>query len=100
MDKISTLIPRVLKKHGLKAEADASLVVHETNRLLQAYGAPEGITAAKFMQGILFIETVTSIEAHEAHALTDELLQAIKKQFPDSQIGGVRILREKTTLVS
>ena len=92
MDHISTLLPKVLRKRGIKDEADASLVVHEASMWLRRSGVPGKVT--KLKSGTLFIEAPSSIAAQECHASSNELLEALRLRFPDITIENVRIVRE------
>ena len=93
MDHISLLLPKVLRKRGIKDQADASLIVHTATQWLE--GKISGVRPTKFATGILFIEAATSIAAQEAHGLSEELLSALHGRFPDAKVERVRILREQ-----
>jgi len=94
MDRLSTLIPRALQKHGLKGQADASVVVHNANLWLSAHEAPEGTKAIVLKDGTLSIEVTSSTAGQECNALSEELLDFLKKQYPDVRISYIRVVRE------
>ena len=94
MDHISLLLPKVLRKRGIKDQADASLIVYTATQWLE--GKLPGVRPTKFTTGTLFIEAATSIAAQECYALTQDLLAALQSNFPSITIDRVRILRERT----
>ena len=92
MDHISLLLPKVLRKRGIKDQADASLVVHTATQWLE--GKVSGVRPTKFAAGTLFIETTTSIAAQECQSLAHDLLDVLKDSFPAMKIEKVRIVRQ------
>ena len=79
MDHISTLLPKTLRKHGLKDEADASLVVHHAQEWLEEHGTMDA-KVMKLEQANLIIEVASSIAAQEVHAKSDELLASLQEK--------------------
>jgi hypothetical protein len=98
MDRLSTLLPKVLRKHGIKDEADASLVVHRANIFLHQKNLTEGVTATTYEQGTVCIEVTTSILSQETYTVSDELLHELRAQFPHCAIEQIRIVREKSSM--
>lgn len=93
MDKISTLLPKVLHKRGIKHEADASLIVHHAQKWLKEHGAPEDTNVTKFQDRTLFIETASSVAAQECHGMTNDLSEELQATFPNVTLDTIRILR-------
>lgn len=95
MDKVSALLPKVLRKRGIKDEADASLVVHTANQWLQQQDGilATSVAAMRFAQNTLTFCTQSSVAAAEMHARTSDLLQALRERFPALEIEQVRVLR-------
>ena len=91
MDSVSSLLPKVLRKRGIKDEADASLVVFAANEWLKKHAVLA--MAKKLNGGTLFIEVASSIAAQECHGKSTDLLEEMQKQFPGILIENVRILR-------
>ena len=94
MDRLSTLLPKALRKRGLKDQADASLVVHRAQTWLREKEL-ENASAEKLDNGALFIEVDSSIAAQECHAQKEELLSFLQKSFPDIAVNRVRIIRKQ-----
>lgn len=92
MDHISTLLPKVLRKHGLKDEADASHIVFTAQEWLNARGQASA-SVTKFQDCTLFIEVQSSVDAQECHALTGELLTFLQNKFPDNKLEHIRLIR-------
>ena len=95
MEHISTLLPKVLRKRGIKDEADASLVTFAAERWLKEYAediVPQ-VQATKFMDRTLFLKVESSIAAQECYARNEELLLHLRKEFPAIPCEKVCILR-------
>lgn len=99
MQKASTLLPKVLRRHGLKGEADASLIIHKANEWLEEHEAPENAKATKLKDGSLFIEVENSTSAQECLAISDDLLHWLQKMYDGSLIQKLRILRKQESMV-
>lgn len=91
MDSVSSLLPKVLRKRGIKDEADASLVTFAANQWMKEHAILA--EAKKLNGGVLFIEVASSIAAQECHGKTVDLLEEMQKQFPGIGVENVRILR-------
>ena len=94
MDKISALLPKVLRKRGLKDEADASHVVFAADAWLRSHSAPEDAMAQKLRNGELIIKVEHSASAQECHALSHVLLHELKTEFSNLPLDRIRILRK------
>jgi len=99
MQKASTLLPKVLRRHGLKGEADASLIIHKANEWMLSHGAPEDAKATKLKDGALFIEVEHSTSAQECLGLSDDLLHWLQKMYDGSLIQKLRIIRRRESMV-
>lgn len=95
MDHISQLLPKALRKHGLKDEVDASMIAHSAQSWITEQKL-NGVTVTKFQDHTIVIEVTSSVIAEECHALTEALLEHLRNEFPLQRIDGVRILRETT----
>ena len=75
MEKISTLIPRILSKRGLKEEANASYAVHLSIDWLhqQSIGFAEQCIVTTMVNGTLTVECLNSIVMQELHQRSEEL---------------------------
>ena len=95
MDHIATLLPKVLRKRGIKDEAEASLVAFTADRWFTAF-APDivpQVQVTKFMDRTLFLKVESSIAAQECYARNEELLLYLRKEFPAIPCEKVCILR-------
>ena len=97
MDHISTLLPKVLRKRGLKDEVDASQITFVAQRWLTESlpDFSEAITVTKYAEKTVFIEVKHSIAAQECYACTDDLLHYLKNKHPGLPIERIRILRKR-----
>jgi hypothetical protein len=92
MDHISTLLPKVLRKRGIKDEADASLIVFAANAWLKIHAG--GIaTASKCSAGTLFLEVISSVAGQECAGRSEELLEFLRSKYPGTPLEKVRIQR-------
>lgn len=99
MQKASTLLPKILRRHGLKGEADASLIIHKANEWMLSHGAPEDAKATKLKDSTLFIEVENSTSAQECLGISDDLLHWLQKMYDGSLIQKLRILRKQESMV-
>jgi hypothetical protein len=97
MQRVGEILQRVLAKRGLKAEADASLLLAKANRwLAEKLGNIAGdAKAVKFKNGELTLEARTSIAVQEAHSLQRELRAHLHRELPTANIEQVRIVRSR-----
>jgi hypothetical protein len=93
MDRLSLLLPKVLHRRGLKVQADASLIVFRANEWLKENGASEDILAIKLKEGTLFLSVESPVAAQECHALSEDLLLALHKEYPAVPLKSIRIAR-------
>lgn len=99
MDRVSFLLPKVLRKRGLKDEVDASHVVHIANMWLKEHGAPDDATATKYRDGALVIEVSTPVSAQECHGLSGDLLQSLRTKTAPPPPERILILRNSDSVV-
>lgn len=95
MDKVSSLISKVLSKRGLKGEADASFIVHIANEWLHEHSASESAIATTYKYGELTVTVSSAIAGQECYAISEDLLLAVQKKFPSARITKIRIQRSK-----
>lgn len=99
MDKVSSLLPKVLQKRGLKNEVDASHIVHIANMWLKEHGAPDDASATKYQNRVLVIEVSTPVSAQECHGVSNDLLQALRIKFTALPPERILILRNSDSVV-
>lgn len=95
MDRLSTLLPKVLRKRGIKDEADAALVVHAANQWLQQQGGilASSVATMRYSGNSLTLCTQSSVAAEEARGKSEELLEALRERLPGIVIETVRTVR-------
>ncbi len=95
MYSLSSLLPKVLQKRGIKGEVDAALVVHRANLWIQKHlpDFREEIEAWTYREGLLIISTANSIAAQECQSQSHDLLASLHTDFPSMTIEKVRIVR-------
>lgn len=95
MEHISTLLPKVLRKRGIKDEADASLVCFAAERWFGEYAEDlvTKVRVTKFVDRTLFLAVESSIAAQECYARNEELLQYLRTEFGTIPLEKVCILR-------
>ena len=96
MDHIAILLPKVLRKRGLKDEADAAYVVHTANQWIRENMGElaQDIRATKFVSPVLVLGTSSSVAAQECTGRNEELLSHLRERLPGLPIERVRFLRE------
>ena len=99
MDKASSLLPKVLNKHGLKTEAEASLIVHHANRWLKSQEVPSDVCATQLKDDVLILETKNSASAQECQSVSEDLLLFLKQKFPKTTLTRIRIQRMRESMV-
>lgn len=99
MEKIATLLPKVLRKRGLKDEVDASHVVHIANLWLKEHGAPEDAAATKYKNGTVIVTVQNSVSSQECHGLSQDLLKKLRIMFPALRLEKILILRNSDSVV-
>lgn len=97
MDHISSLLPKVLHKRGIKGQVDASFVIHITANWLfdrlPTYFEQGDLRVKSCKDNVVNIEVNHSIVAQECQALTSELLAYLQQETPNMAIEQVRITR-------
>lgn len=95
MDRVSTILPTVLRKRGFSGAAYVSRALEES-RLWIAHRLPnqmQSLRPGTVDRGILIIEA-TNVFAHDAcDALAAELQVFLLNTFPGAHIDHVRVVR-------
>ena len=100
MDKVSSILPKVLKKRGLHKHASASLVVNLAQEWLEKElpKIRDDISVSTIKDSVLTISTKNSVAAQECRHVCDSLLTYLKGQNTGALIEDIRIVREYTVL--
>lgn len=97
MQRAGDVLQRVLAKRGLKAEAEASLLLLKANQWLgENLGSIAGDVRARHIKdGILLLESRTSVATQEAHGLSPDLIAHLRREVPKLLIAHVKIRRSR-----
>jgi hypothetical protein len=98
MDSLSSIVAKVLHKHGLKYEAEASLVTHHANTWIADHvpELKESITACALKDdGTLLLECATSVAAQECQQHLPHLALFLKEDCGHSTVRTVRLIRSR-----
>ncbi len=95
MDKIGSILPRVMRKRGLHLQADASQVTFRAQEWLTkaAPAVIEYLTVRTLSHAVLTIDCAHSTVAQECQPLLPGLLQYLQKEFPTVKIEEIRLVR-------
>gem|GEM_PF-2389042 len=93
MDRVSVLMPKALKKHGISNEVSASQVINMANKWIKENNIGESVIATKFYNYILTVTTSSSSEAQECHMRSSELIDHIREEYPQVKIKKIQNIR-------
>jgi len=93
MDSLQSLLPSVLRKRGLKDQADAALLIHRTQGWLTETLPHSHILAKSFSNGELCIECGDSVAAQECQGQLEQLKEYLATQGDIPQPANIRLLR-------
>ncbi len=97
MDRVGSLLPKVLKKRGLYAHAKSALIVTQAkdwiDKELKTFASD--LQPTVFKDGVLIIESSTSIAAQECNCASIKLIDHLNDG--SDTVKEVRIQRSKTS---
>lgn len=95
MDRVGTVLPKILKKRGLHKHAQAALLVQTAQQWLERMlpRLKRELRAQSYKDCILVIECQTSISAQECNAKKEELRQHLTATFAGCAITDIRLMR-------
>ena len=75
MDRLSSLLPKVLRKRGLQGQAQEALVMHCARRWLTEHlpSCQDAVSVTKCANGILFVKCATMSALQECQAVLADL---------------------------
>jgi hypothetical protein len=96
MDRLRSVLPKVLKKRGLYHQASASHITHAGQRWLEESLGNLGsfVSIKSYSQGTLTIACAHSVAAQECQALLPAFREYLSREFPDHRLLEVRLVRE------
>lgn len=97
MDRISSLIPKVLQKRGIYGQADAALLKHQAmnwlhGKMPELYESGD-IRVQHFKDNVLHIATNHSIAAQECSAVSEALAEYLRKDCGHARLEAIRVGR-------
>lgn len=97
MDRLGSLLPKVLNKRGLGEQANAARICWLANEWLQDKmpTVAELLQAVKFANNELCIESQHAVASQEGQLVSADLLAFLREKCPEIQIDTIRIIREK-----
>lgn len=98
MDSLQSLLPKVLRKRGLQAQASASLVTFQAQRWLEKElpAFKEAVKVTTFTDTVLSVSCAHSIAAQECHHLSRALKEFLLQECPSAAVSEIRLLRSRT----
>ncbi len=95
MDRISTLLPKVLEKRGLQKHAEASFIVQQAQAWLadRLPAFVHDLRASSFKDGSLLVSCAHSIAAQECNQVAEELAAYLRSECGAKKLEGVRCVR-------
>ncbi len=97
MDRLSSILPKVLRKRGLHGEMTASLIVMLCQRWIEVSMptmAP-ALRVLRFADGWVTVEADNSIALSECSQRRQEMIDWLLTQLPDAKLEGARVVRSK-----
>jgi len=95
MDRLFSVLPKVLRKRGLTEQAEGALVVHRAQRwmserlpVLESY-----IRVQKVKDGVLYVNCQHSVAMQECQAVIGDLRVYLQTECPFSRIQEIRVIR-------
>ncbi len=97
MDRVSLLLPSVLRKRGLFDQVSASSVSYTARAWIaqHAPGLAPFIQVKSLTQGVLQVEATHHMALVQAHELSQDLLGDLQKQFPNVCILRISVVRSR-----
>lgn len=95
MERVRTILPKVLLKRGLARHAISSSLILQSREWLHSAlpHMAQFIEPATFSDGILTIRCEHSIAVHECHGASAALLTFLEREFPEVRIVSIRVIR-------
>jgi len=95
MDRLSTVLPRVLGRRGFAVQAQAALVTFKARTWLQEYcpHLTAMVEVRMLKEGELVISCAHSIALQEVQSVSEDVLQFVRRECPLVPIAGLRVIR-------
>lgn len=95
MDRVFSVLPKVLNKRGLQQHAEGALVVHRVEQWI-THRLPElsrCVHVKKFQEGTVFLECTHSVALQECRAAMSDLKAYLIAECSFARILDIRIAR-------
>lgn len=95
MDKLSSVLPKVLHKRGIEKHATGALVVHRAKIWIVEHLAhlQTMMMVTKLQDGVLHISCTHSVAIQECQGSIGELMQYLRTECPFAGIKDIRVVR-------
>lgn len=96
MDKLSLVLPKVLRKRGLGTHAYGALAAYHARQWMDGR-LPElrdAIRVLRLKDGVLHFSCTHSVAVQECQGVSEELLQFLRVECPFERITDIRVLRD------
>lgn len=96
MDRLFTVVPKVLRKRGLQEHAEGALVVHRAQQWISEHLPliAEVILVQSFKENTLFIDCEHSVALQECQAISADLHAYLRSNCPFTGPFQIRIGRK------
>lgn len=95
MDSLRSILPKVLRKRGLHAHAEAAHITLRAQEWI-AHALPEvceSLHAKSFSHCVLTLECTHSVIAQECQPLLPALKSYLQREFPQMKLEEIRLVR-------
>lgn len=95
MDRVSSLLSRVLHKRGIEAHAQSALIVHRAQQWLheRSPALRTGAKATRVKDGALIVTCMHSIALQECNDSATDLIAYLKENCPSGAVSVVQATR-------
>lgn len=95
MEHIRLILEKKLRQMGIHQHVDAARIIKEAQNSIGRIFSPfiaSAVTVVSLKDGLLRIKTNSPVIGQEIKFKEQELLQELKKRFPDQKIQGIRFV--------
>ncbi len=95
MDRLSSVLPRVLSRRGFAVQAQAALVTFKAREWLsdQHPHLTDLLRVRMLKEGELVVACMHSIALQEVQTVSEDLLRYVRQECPLVKVSGLRVVR-------
>lgn len=95
MERLSNILPGILRQRGLHGDISASLIVSKADQWLRMHLPAHALSlhVRKYDDGTIFIEAENSVALQEASRHAEEMVFDLRHDIAEPPIKGVRFMR-------